>query len=123
MNYKVLVAASLAAIVARADLVDESVPRPWFKNGQPPAFNQCQAGVDPELADRGTPNLTLKCAEAMDGFVSVMQNFSAENYLGKRVRYSALVRSDGIEDGWGGLWMRVDDVDRPYRSSTSVCRS
>ena len=102
MNYKVLFAATLVAVVAQAGTVDESVPKPWFKNGQPPARDECQGGVDSELAQRGTPNLTLKCESAQAGFVGIMQNFSAENYRGKRVRFSALVKSDEIE-GWGGL--------------------
>lgn len=111
MNYKVLIAATLAAVVAQASTVDESVPEPWLKNGQSPARDECVAGVDPELEQGGTPNLTLKCDSTLEGFVGIMQSFSAENYLDKRLRFSALVKSEGIE-GWGGLWMRVDDVGR-----------
>lgn len=108
MNYKVLIAATLAATVAQAGIVDTNVPQPWFKNGQPPASNDCQAGVDPEMATRGTPNMTLKCESTSEGFVGIMQNFSAVNYLGKRVRFSALVKAENVE-GWAGLWMRIDD--------------
>ena len=113
MNYKVLIAATLAAVVAQASTVDESVPEPWLKNGQSPARDECMAGVDPELEQGGTPNLTLKCDSTLEGFVGIMQSFSAENYLDKRLRFSALVKSEGIE-GWGGLWMRVDDVGRSW---------
>lgn len=109
MNYKVLFAATLVAVVAQASTVDESVPAPWFKNGQSPARDECLAGVDSELARAGTPNLTLKCDDPGEGFVGIMQSFSADNYLGKRVRFSALAKSEDIE-GYGGLWMRVDDV-------------
>jgi hypothetical protein len=36
-----------------------------------------------------------------------MQDFRADKYLGKRVRFSAFVKSDGVQS-WSGLWMRVD---------------
>jgi hypothetical protein len=110
MNYKALIAAALAATtvaIVQASIVDEAVPKPWFKNGQAPASNVCKAGVDTGVEHAGTPNLTLKCDTNENGFVGVMQMFSAKDYLGKRVRFSALVKAEGIE-GWGGLWMRVD---------------
>jgi hypothetical protein len=37
-----------------------------------------------------------------------MQDFRAEHYLGKRVRFSAFVKTEGTQD-WAGLWMRVDN--------------
>jgi len=114
MNYKALIAATLAATVAvvQANALDESVPAPWFKNGQGPAAAECKAGIDTDLEKKGTPNLTLQCAMVEDGFVGVMQNFSASDYLGKRVRFSALVKSQGVE-GWAGLWMRIDEAGHP----------
>jgi len=114
MNYKALIAAALAAtvVVVQASTLDESVPKPWFKNGAPPAVNLCKAGIDTAIESAGTPNITLKCDTKEEGFVGVMQNFVATDYVGKRVRFSALVRAAGVE-GWAGLWMRVDDKDKP----------
>jgi hypothetical protein len=37
-----------------------------------------------------------------------MQQFSAAQYAGKRVRLSAWVKSENAND-WAGLWMRVDN--------------
>jgi hypothetical protein len=114
MNYKALIAAALAATVAvvQANTLDETVPVPWIKNGQPPASADCKAGIDTDLEKNGTPNLTLQCASTIEGFVGVMQSFAAADYLGKRVRFSALVKSAGVE-GWSGLWMRIDDKNKP----------
>ena len=111
MNYKALIAAALAATtvaIGQASTVDETVPKPWFKNGQEPASKVCQGGVDTAVEQTGTPNLTLKCDTKENGFVGVMQMFSAKDYIGKRVRFSALVKAEAVE-GWGGLWMRVDE--------------
>lgn len=38
---------------------------------------------------------------------SLAQGFNATQYRGKRVRFQAQVRTEGITD-WSGLWMRVD---------------
>ena len=72
MNYRVLIAATLVAAVAQAGEVDPKLPQPWFKNGQPPAAEQCEAGVDAQLEARGTRNITLKCEAEHDGFVGAM---------------------------------------------------
>lgn len=37
-----------------------------------------------------------------------MQQFNSEHYLGKRLRFSALVKTQDAQD-WAGLWMRVDN--------------
>jgi len=115
MNYRVLIAATLVAAVAHASEVDPKLPQPWLKNGQPPAAEQCEAGVDAQLEARGTRNITLKCEAEHEGFVGAMQYFSAEKYRGQRIRFSALIKAEGVE-GWGGIWMRVDDVDKPGTS-------
>lgn len=129
MNYKVLIAAALAATVVRATTVEEELPDGWFKNGQAPAVQECQAGVDSELGESGLANITLRCESDVDGFISVMQQFSAEAYRGTRLRYSALIKAEDV-GGWGGLWMRVDKVlnsetsafdnmgDRPVRGNS-----
>ena len=107
MNYRVLIAATFAAAAVHAADIDTKLPQPWFKNGPKPAIDECVAGVDAQMEGQGTPNMTLRCDATVDGFVGVMQMFGAEDYRGKRVRFSALVKSEGIE-GWAGLWMRVD---------------
>ena len=110
MNYRVLVAATFAALAVHAAEIDTKLPQPWFKNGTPEAVKNCAAGVDVEIEAQGTPNMTLRCDVTVEGFVGVMQGFAADNYRGKRVRLSAFVRSEGIE-GWAVLWMRVDEPE------------
>jgi hypothetical protein len=113
MNYKVLVAATLVAAVVNAAEVDTQLPQGWVKEGAPPAVEQCLAGVDSVLEARGTPNITMRCDSELTGFVAVNQGFAASSYRGQRIRFSALVKAEGVEGGWGGIWMRVDDVGKP----------
>ncbi|MGL6159915.1 hypothetical protein [Microbulbifer sp.] len=112
MNYKVLVAAALAASFVQANTLEERLPEPWFKNGIPPALEACRAGVDNELSSLGELNMALKCETEEEGFVSLMQQFDADAYRGTRLRYSAWVKADKV-DHWGGLWMRVDEPNKP----------
>lgn len=44
---------------------------------------------------------------SVDGFATLMQRVTAEQYKGKRIRLSGLLKSQDVV-GWAGLWMRVD---------------
>lgn len=46
-----------------------------------------------------------------DGFGTIMQTISAEDYLGQRIRFSAMLRPHDVDAG-AGLWFRVDGADR-----------
>jgi hypothetical protein len=83
-----------------------TAPRGWFLAGSKPA--NYLAGVDPETTYQGRPSAYLRAKPvATDGFGTLMQSFSAEKYLAKRVRLTAWVKCDQV-NSWAGLWMRVD---------------
>jgi hypothetical protein len=77
-----------------------------------------ETGVDSHITINGHPSAYLKSKFAPglredsvgpipEGFGTLMQGFSAQNYTGKRLRLSAFVKSENVKD-WAGLWMRVD---------------
>jgi hypothetical protein len=111
MISRMIAIGALATTAAHAAEIGEP-PKPWFKNGAQPAVAECAGGVDTALEARGTLNLTLRCDTSVPGFVGVMQRLDADPYKNRRVRFSALVKAEGVE-GSGGLWMRVDDVGKP----------
>jgi hypothetical protein len=76
MLSRTLVAIILTPIVTFAGPIDETIPEPWFKNGVSPAKDQCLAGIDTEVQDSGLPNLSLKCADAVEGFVGIWSTYS-----------------------------------------------
>ncbi len=39
-----------------------------------------------------------------------MQTSSADEYLGKRVKMTAYIKSDNVS-GWAGMWLRVDSKE------------
>jgi hypothetical protein len=120
----------LAALAAGSLALYAEVPKGWFMAGTKPA--DYESSVDSEISYAGQPSAYLrsKNSEVQDGFGTLMQDFSAEQYVGKRVRFSAFVKSQNIQR-WSGLWMRVDGKsgqtplafdnmqDRPVKGTTA----
>lgn len=103
-----------------------AVPTGWLLAGSKPA--SYEVGIDAQAAYNGHPSACLRATEPVsDGFGTLMQEFRADKYIGKRLRFSAFVKSDGVQS-WAGLWMRVDKekdpvafdnmVDRPIKGTT-----
>ena len=96
------------AVLSTAFLVlHAEVPKGWFLAGSKPAAYE--SSVDNVNTFSGLPSAYLKSKtpQVEEGFGTLMQNFSADQYVGKRVRFGAFVKSEGVER-WSGLWMRVD---------------
>ena len=84
-----------------------TAPRGWLLAGDHP--QNYVTGVDREMMYQGHPSAYLKPKpSAMEGFGTLMQQFDAAQYAGKRVRLRAWVKSENVND-WAGLWMRVDN--------------
>ncbi|MFI5459948.1 MAG: hypothetical protein ACHRXM_31395 [Isosphaerales bacterium] len=81
------------------------MPKGWFAAGSHPT--EYEMGLDPGPGPTQGGAAYIKAGERPEGFATLMQSFKADVYHGKRLRFSAAVRADGIEQ-WAGLWMRVD---------------
>jgi hypothetical protein len=78
----------------------------WFLAGSDP--QDYELGIDANAVRNGKNSGYLKAKVAKPrGFGTMMQMFEANDYLNKRMRFSAFVKSEGIE-AWAGLWMRID---------------
>jgi hypothetical protein len=88
-------------------LLHAEVPKGWFLAGSKPA--EYESAVDSVNTFGGLPSAYLrsKKSQVAEGFGTLMQDFSAEQYVGQRVRFRAFVKSENVER-WAGLWMRVD---------------
>ena len=95
------------ALVAVCSLaLQAAVPRGWFLAGSKPA--SYDTGIDAQASYNGHPSAYLKSKDPrIDGFGTLMQDFRADHYVGKRVRFSAYVKTENAE-GLVGLWMRID---------------
>ena len=105
-----LVGIAIAAAFSLA--LNATVPAGWYIAGSKP--NEYEAAVDANATYKDHASAYLKSkASTVDGFGTLMQDFSANKYAGKRIRFSANVKTEGVQS-WAGLWMRVD------KQSTSV---
>ncbi len=89
---------------------EETSVKSWFLAGSRP--NNYEQGVDAEVTFNSKKSAYLRSkGPESEGFGTLMQMFQASTYLGKRLRYSAYVKSEEVES-WAGLWMRVDGVEK-----------
>ena len=96
----------LAVIAVQA----EQSPAGWIRGGSRP--NDYEIGVTEEGC-RGEDRCGFvhSARENADGFGALMQSFDARPRIGTRMRLSAVVRTEKV-DNWAGLWMRIDGEER-----------
>jgi hypothetical protein len=98
-----------AALSVRAQPTD--LPAGWLRAGDHPA--EYEMGMDPKGGKAGKICAFIRGRAAdPQGFGTLMQMFDPGEYLGKRLRLSAAVKSAGITK-WAGLWMRIDGTTPP----------
>jgi hypothetical protein len=115
--------APTAAPPMTASVTEASNPRPlpasdrfegWLISGT--NAGNFRVVHDREVKQAGAASARVEClVPNKAGFGVVMQTIAADSYRGKRVRFSAAVRTRDAA-GWVGLWMRVD---RPNERSSS----
>jgi hypothetical protein len=117
MNYKVLVAAFLAAsVVSAAGGGFQEPPLRWAKlNGVTVDGTECAMGVDGDMRAAGQRNLSLKCDADTKTFAGLRQAFNATPYRGERIRFSAWIKSAGVAgeaDGAGaGVFIALSETE------------
>jgi hypothetical protein len=90
-----------------------TAPAGWWKNGR--NSDKYVVGVDTVQTWGGMPSAYVKSVgDAKDGFGGMMQTAAADNYIGKRVRLNAWVKTEEANDGGGHLWLRIDGQERGH---------
>ena len=83
-----------------------NLPEGWVKGGTQP--DKYEMGTDPGSGHKGANAATIKSiAKDLRGSGMLLQNVSADNYKGKRVRLTGTLKSVDL-DKWAGLWVRID---------------
>jgi hypothetical protein len=97
----------IAVLMAAGTMVAAAnVPTGWYLAGSKPA--DYESGITSDATHNGHPTAYLKAKKAeVDGFGTLMQNFRADQYRGRRLRLSASVKAENVQQ-WAGLWMRVE---------------
>ncbi|RRJ64928.1 AraC family transcriptional regulator [Paenibacillus oralis] len=82
----------------------------WIITGTAP--EKYLVSLDPNIYHMGSKSATIRSLadEFSNGeFGTIMQQISAKNFIGKRMRFSGFVKTQDVE-GWCGLWFRIDDA-------------
>jgi hypothetical protein len=118
---------ALAGILGETEL--EPLPEPWKLTGSRAVDYQVGLlGAAETYGGNRIVQLRLRPGiQEPAGFGAFVQSIRAGRYLSRRVRFSAMARTDGVT-GWAGLWLRADDPrgaitldnmqDRPLRETT-----
>lgn len=109
MKASAIVAAIGVGVLVTALAKPTGLPSGWLQTGN---ATTCEGSV---VAAQGAPTpkaFNIECKPGTEGFSTLMQQISAADYAGKRVRLSAQVHGDQIA-AWAGLWMRADSGQRP----------
>ena len=100
-----IVFSSLVLIMALA-IISYKVPEGWIKACSKPDYYDM--GIDPGAGHNGKNAATIASTRReIEGFGTLMQNIDPENYKGKRIRLSGMIKAEDVQN-WAGLWLRVD---------------
>lgn len=76
----------------------------WYKNGDKAyAYDFITQNIEKEEVLHLRSN-----QESVKGWGTIMQNISSKPFKGRKVKFTASVKTEDIK-GWVGLWMRVAD--------------
>lgn len=81
----------------------------WFLSGSHP-YNY-EIGIDQNNVHQGKASgyLKSKTVQEKDEFATMMQQFKANAFIGKRIQLSGFVKTKNVKQ-FSGLWMRVDSA-------------
>ncbi len=81
----------------------------WIVTGTAPKDYSVE--FDQVIFHKGTRSVRIK-GERLNynngDYITVMQHFKASHYIGKRIRFSAFIKTQEVK-AWCGLWMRIND--------------
>jgi RNA polymerase sigma factor (sigma-70 family) len=101
---------ALAVLPVEAPEERPATPEGWFAVGSNP--DDYEMVTDRKVAHGGKASARMKAkADEPKGFGTLMQSFEANDYRGKRLRLSAYVKTDQVEDQ-AALWVRIDSKDK-----------
>lgn len=115
MRHLLLIALLLLPSAVRAGEAPLPGAPGWFVAGEGRSYQDYEGGVDTKVAHSGHASAWLHPkVEKPDPGGCLMQVISAKDYVGKRIRLSGWVKTEGVEAS--GLWMRI----RPANSDESL---
>lgn len=98
---------SLVFAISISALVSFDTAKGWFKAGSNP--KSYDMGIEMNAGQNGGNAATIKSIDKkIKGFGTLMQDCLPDNYLGRRVRMTAYLKTKDVAD-WAGIWFRIDE--------------
>lgn len=118
MKNKIILSAAwiLCAVFSQAAETLQPLPQGWSVIGN--KKESYSVGKDPILTGLGKSVAVIRCKESKLNatmFGGLMQSFKADKYRGKRILFTAQIKTKGADHG-AGLWMRVDGANKEVLS-------
>ena len=106
-----LVALVVAGLfLTKSDLKAQKIDG-WFLAGNKP--NSYKIGLDKSVYKTEPSSAFLESVgKDIKGFGTLMQTCLADEYLGKRIKMTAYIKSEDVAD-WAGMWLRIDSKETP----------
>lgn len=87
------------------------IPNGWYISGSPEDRDKYLIGTEKGSGQEGKNAATIKSIEkSIKGYGNLMQSFSPNEYIGKRVRMSGYMKSKDVSE-WAAFWFRVEQSD------------
>jgi hypothetical protein len=108
-------ALAIAALFVTAVVADtpSSAPAGWRPNCGDlvaPCAGVFKVALDRMDSYTGSNSMVVTSQSTAPAFGGVMQAVRADEFRGKRLRYTAGIKTEGVRN-WTGLWLRVDRLD------------
>ncbi|WP_060204689.1 helix-turn-helix domain-containing protein [Sporosarcina koreensis] len=80
----------------------------WFLSGSHP--NHFRMGIDRQVVHTGKASgyIRSEFVTEPEEFATMMQQFKANNFIGKRIKLSCFLKCEDVEQ-FAGAWMRIDN--------------
>jgi hypothetical protein len=105
-------------VLSIAAMQTKHLPAGWTI-GAP--MQEYEAGIDNAITHGGAASVYVKQLKPSRGMASLGQTFRADDYRGKRVRFSGYIKTDAVKVS--GLWMRIDsDTEFAVASDSMMSR-
>lgn len=93
----------------KEETVMEEKIKGWFISGSHP-YNY-EIGIDHNIVHQGKASgyLKSKTVQEKDEFATMMQQFKADKFSGKRIKLSGYIQTKNVQQ-FSSLWMRVDNA-------------
>ncbi|WP_102707960.1 helix-turn-helix domain-containing protein [Terribacillus saccharophilus] len=121
-----------AALHQKEEKMEDKQVRGWILSGSDP--HNYEMGNDYKQVHQGKASgyLMSKTVIGADEFATMMQQFKAANYVGKRLQLTCFIKTENVQS-FASMWMRVDNTsddivqfdnmsNRPIQGTTNWTR-